>query len=113
MEANDNTTTQVFDYNGTLVTAFPASTAADGYYYPKVHYYEVNVTSGSPVLKLQGVIDPGQGVAAFFPTVAMNPCSGDLGLTWMESSSSEYVSMWVGTVSAAGGPLRCTTRPRA
>ncbi len=102
VEANDNTTTQVFQYGDTLVTAFPASTAANGHNYPKVHYYEVDVTSGSPVLKLQGVIDPGPGVAAFFPTVAMNPTTGDLGLTWMESSSSEYVSMWVGTVSAAG-----------
>ena len=106
--ANDNTTTQVFDYNGTLVTAFPASTAADGYFYPKVHYYEVNVTSGTPVLSLQGVIDPGPGVATFFPTVAMNPNTGDLGLTWMQSSLTEYVSMYVGTVSAATGNVGVT-----
>jgi hypothetical protein len=26
--------------------------------------------------------------------------NGNLGLTWMESSSSEYLSMWVGTVTA-------------
>ena len=93
MAANDNTTTQVFEYNGTLVTAFPASTAADGYFYPKVHYYTVDVSSGTPALTLQGVVDPGPGVATFFPTATMNPTTGDLGLTWMESSSSEYVSM--------------------
>ena len=103
--ANDNTTTQVFEYNGELVTAIPASTAADGYYYPKVHYYEFNVSSGTPALALQGVIDPGAGVAAFFPTVAMNPTTGDLGLTWMQSSASQFVSMWVGTVSAATGAV--------
>lgn len=99
--ANDNTATQVFEYNGTLVTAFPASTSADGYYYPKVHYYTIDVSSGTPNLTLQGVVDPGPGVATFFPTATMNPTTGDLGLTWMESSSSEYVSMWVGTVSGS------------
>jgi len=103
--ANDNTTTQVFEYNGTLVTAFPASTGDDGYFYPKVHYYKINVGSGSPVLALQGVIDPGPGVATFFPTATMNPATGDLGLTWMQSSSSEYVSMYVGTVSGSTGAL--------
>ena len=106
--ANDNTTTQVFDYNGTLVTAFPAGTAADGFFYPKVHYYEVDVSSGTPVLSLQGVIDPGPGVATFFPTVAINPNTGDLGLTWMQSSLTEFVSMYVGTVSAATGDVGVT-----
>ena len=67
VEANDNTTTQVFDYSGTLVTAIPASTAADGYVDPKVHYYEINVSSGTPVLSLQGVIDPGPGCGGLLP----------------------------------------------
>ena len=111
--ANDNTTTQVFERNGELVTAFPASTAADGYYYPKVHYYTLNVSSGSPVLDTQGVVDPGYGVATFFPSAALDP-SGDIGLTWMESSSSEYVSMYVGAVTP-GGSLSTydATRARA
>ena len=28
--------------------------------------------------------------------------NGNLGLTWMESSVNEYLSMWVGTVNKAG-----------
>ncbi len=79
--ANDNSTTQLFEYGNTLVAAFPASTAADGYYYPKVHYYKVDVSGVAPIVVMQGVIDPGPGVAAFFPSAAMNPVTGDLGLT--------------------------------
>ena len=103
--ANDNTVTQVFDYNGTLVLAFPGSTSADGYVMPKVQYYTIDVSSGSPNLTRQGVVDPGAGVAAFFPSASINPSTGDIGLTWMQSSSTEYVSMYVGFVSGATGSL--------
>ena len=92
---NDVSTTSVDYLNGSLVTAMIASTPADGFTTTKVEWYQVNVSSGTPVLSLQGVVDPGPGVATFFPTVAMNPSTGDLGLTWMQSSLSEYVSMYV------------------
>ena len=104
--ANDNTVSQVFDYNGTLVLALPASTSTDGFLIPKVQYYTIDVSKGTPKLKQQGVVDPGAGVAAFFPSATINPTTGDIGLTWMQSSSSEYVSMYVGTVSAASGVLK-------
>src|SRR5262249_14969838 len=94
---NDVTTTQVDYRNGKLVTAFSASTPADGFVTTKVHWYQVDVSSGTPALLQQGAIDPGPGVATYFGTVAQD-IYGNLGFTWMESSLSENVSMWVGTL---------------
>jgi hypothetical protein len=97
----NTTTTQVQYRNGHLVTAMASSTASDGFVYPKGLYYQVNVSGGTPTLLKQGVIDPGVGVAVQMPSVDEDS-RGNLGLTWMESSSSEYLSMWVGTVDNAG-----------
>ena len=98
------------EYGNTLVTAIPASTAADGILLPEGPLLRVQRLRRSPALTLQGVIDNGPGVADFFPTVAMNPTTGDLGLTWMQSSSNQYVSMYVGTVSGYDGRRRaCPT----
>jgi hypothetical protein len=97
-----NTTTYEVDYrNGKLATALASGQAADGYAYPKGLYYQVDVSSGSPFLLKQGVIDPGYGVAVQMPSVAQD-IHGNLGFTWIESSSSEYLSMWVGTLDTAG-----------
>ena len=106
-----NTTTYSVQYlNGMLVTAMASATAADGFTYPKGLYYEVNVSSGTPTLVLQGVIDPGPGVSVQMPSVAIDK-NGNLGFTWMEASSTEYVSMWVGSLDTSGhfsSPGRCT-----
>jgi hypothetical protein len=97
----NTTTTQVQYHNGHLVTALASGTASDGFTYPKGLYYQVDVSGGTPTLLQQGVIDPGVGLAVQMPSVDED-ISGGLGFTWMESSSSEYLSMWVGTLSAAG-----------
>jgi methionine-rich copper-binding protein CopC len=99
---NDVTTTQVTYLNGKLVTAFSAGTPTDGYSYTKAHYYEVDVSSGTPTLVTQGVIDPGAGVATFFPAATIDT-QGNLAFSWMESSSTEYVSFWIGAISAVTG----------
>jgi hypothetical protein len=97
-----NTTTYQVQYrNGMLVTAMASGTAADGFTYPKGLYYEVNVAGGTPTLVLQGVIDPGPGVSVQMPSVAIDN-KGNLGFTWMEASSSEFVSMWVGSLDTSG-----------
>ena len=49
----------------------------------------------------EGVIDPGPGVAVQMPSVNEDE-RGNLGLTWMESSSTEYLSMWVGNLNTKG-----------
>lgn len=97
----NTTTTQVHYRNGRLVTAMASSTAADGFVYPKGLYYQIDVNGHSPRLIKEGVIDPGPGVAVQMPSVAEDH-QGNLGLTWMESSSSENLSMWVGAVRPNG-----------
>jgi protocatechuate 3,4-dioxygenase beta subunit len=104
---NDVTTTSVDYLNGSLVTAFSASTPADGFKATKVHWYQVDVTSGTPSLVQEGLIDPGQGVATFFPSAAQDP-AGNIGISYMESSSSEFVSAYVAG-HIAGQALGTTT----
>jgi hypothetical protein len=97
-----NTTSYEVQYrNGHLVTAMASGTAADGLTYPKGLYYQIDVSSGTPVLLQQGVIDPGPGVAVQMPSVAED-IHGNLGFTWMEGSKNEYISMWVGSLDTTG-----------
>jgi hypothetical protein len=57
-------------------------------------WYEFDTTTINPSLVQAGNIDQGPGVSTFFPTVAFN-LEGDIGMTFMESSSSEFLSMYV------------------
>src|SRR6266851_890063 len=100
----NTTMTQVHYNNGFLVTAMASATASDGFVYPKGLYYEINVNGAPdalPRLVSENVVDPGEGVAVQMPSVAKDE-HGNLGLTWMESSSSEYLSMWAGNRYANG-----------
>jgi PKD repeat protein len=65
-------------------------------------WYELNTASGTPSLTSQQTLDPGPGIYTYFPSVAIAP-SGDVGMTYMESSSSEYMSMYV-TARGASEP---------
>ena len=56
-------------------------------------WYEFDVSSGTPSLTQEGNIDPGPGIHTYFPSIAIND-KGDLGMTYMQSSSSEFVSMY-------------------
>jgi hypothetical protein len=78
-----------------------SSTATDGFVYPKGLLYQIDVSGDTPVLLNERLVDPGAGVAVQMPSVDEDS-SGNLGLTWMESSSSEYLTMWVGTIDRAG-----------
>ena len=94
-----NTTMSEVQYrNGHLLAAMDSALAKDGFVYPKGLYFQINVSSGTPVLLKKGVIDGGSGVAE--QMVSMDEDSkGHLGLTWMESSNSEYLSMWIGSTT--------------
>jgi hypothetical protein len=102
VDVSPNTTmTQVQYRNGHLVTAMASGQVTDGFFYPKGLYYEIDVSGGTPTLLRQGQIDPGEGVAVQMPSVDED-ARGNLGLTWMESSASEFLSMWVGSVDRDG-----------
>jgi len=107
VETNDPTTTSVDFLNGLMVTALAATDASDGFQQTHVHWYEVDVSSGTPVLVQEGLINPGPGVATYFGAAAIDP-AGNIGLSYMESSSTEYVSAYVAG-HIAGTPLGTTT----
>ena len=103
----NTTTTQVQYHRGHLVTAMASGTASDGFTYPKALIYDVDVSGDTPTLSNEFVINPGTGVGAQMPTVDMDKLD-TLGVTWMESSSSEFLSMWVGTLDQNTGKLVST-----
>jgi hypothetical protein len=85
-----------------LVAGMSSAFAADGFTYPKGAYYVVDITNPAlPTMAKTGEVDPGAGVAAQMFSVDMDK-NGDLGFTWIESSSSEFLSMWVGTIDTLG-----------
>jgi hypothetical protein len=51
-------------------------------------------TSSVPTLSQQGTIGVGSGSHSYYPSIAIAP-DGDLGMTFIQSSSSEYMSMYV------------------
>jgi hypothetical protein len=78
---------------GMLVSAQNVGVPADGFTTSKVRWYEFN-TDGTPSLVQQGTIDPGQGVSTYYGAPALD-INGDIGITYMESGPSEFVSMYV------------------
>ncbi|HEY1374015.1 MAG TPA: hypothetical protein VGH50_16200, partial [Candidatus Binatia bacterium] len=59
----------------------------------KARFYEFDI-SGTPSLTQQGTIDPGSGIYTYYPSIAI-AANGDLGMTFMQSSTQEFVSMYV------------------
>ncbi len=66
-------------------------------------WYEFDVSSVTPSLTQQGDVDPGPGKHTYFPSIAINP-QGDIGITYMQSSSTEFVSMYVTGQAFGSGP---------
>ena len=84
------------DYlNGSLVTSFSASTPADGFKTTKVHWYQVDVSSGTPTLVQEGLIDPGPGVSTFYQSAAQDAAGNSASATWSRRST-EFVSIVCG-----------------
>jgi hypothetical protein len=84
---------RVFDaayYGGLLVGAHTIGSGGIA----RARWYEFDTTTDSPSLVQSGTIDQGPGVYTYFPTIEIN-YEYDLGLTFIESSSSEYMSMYV------------------
>jgi hypothetical protein len=90
---NDTTFTHADWRNGMLVTAQSVSEPADGNSTARVRWYEFS-TKWTPSLVQEGTINPGPGVSTYYGTAALD-ANGDIGITYMESSSTEYVSMYV------------------
>lgn len=79
--------------NGVLAAADQVGNANDSPL-PHVRWYLFDTTGPTPVLTQQGTLNPGAGVSTLFPSVELD-ANGDLGMTYMQSSPTEYMSMYV------------------
>jgi hypothetical protein len=77
-------------------------------------WYEFSTAGTAPSLTQQGVIDQGDGVSTYFPSIEI-ASNGDLGMTFMQSSASEFVSMYVTgkTSSESAGTMRTPSLAKA
>jgi hypothetical protein len=60
----------------------------------RVAWFDFDTSGDAPVLTQSGVINQGPDVHTYFSAIAVN-ASGDLGLTFMEPSTTEPISMYV------------------
>jgi hypothetical protein len=60
----------------------------------RARWYEFDTSDTTPALTQQGTINRGSGIHTYYPSIAIAP-NGDLGMTFMQSSSNEYMSMYV------------------
>jgi hypothetical protein len=70
-----------------------AAQTVAGLFTAQARWYDLNV-GGVPTLTQSGRISRGFLVSTYFPSIEIN-AAGDLGLTYMESSYREYVSMYL------------------
>jgi hypothetical protein len=103
VQTNDTDFTQADWRNGKLVAADTVSEPDDNYATARVRWYQFGTTGSAPTLIQQGTVHPGPGVSTFFGSIVQD-AAGNLGMTYMESSATEYVSMYVAT-KLAGTPL--------
>jgi methionine-rich copper-binding protein CopC len=99
--------------NNRLVAAHITGKATDSE--ETARWYEINVSNPAvPVLAQQGDIDPGSGVYTVYPSIAIN-AAGDLGITYMQASNTEFVSMYVAAqpFGAPAGFLSSPVRAKA
>jgi hypothetical protein len=77
-------------------------------------WYEFNTSGNAPTLTQQGTINPGAGVGTYYPAIEI-AANGDLGMTFMQSSSSENLSVYVTgrSTSDAAGTMRTPTLLKA
>jgi len=66
-----------------------------------VRWYEFDTSGGSPSLVQQGTINPGVGVYTYYPSIDIAR-NGDIGMTFMQSSGAEFMSMYVTARNSAG-----------
>jgi hypothetical protein len=57
-------------------------------------WYEFDTSGLSPTLTQQGTFSPGSGIHTYFPSIAIAE-NGSLGMTFMQSSSTQFMSMYV------------------
>jgi hypothetical protein len=57
-------------------------------------WYQFSTSGSTPTLSQSGEINPGSGVATYFPSIEIDT-NNDIAMTYIQSSSAEHVSMYV------------------
>lgn len=99
MTTNDSRVLNAEWRNNQLVAAQTVGVSGDSQAHARWYQFD---TSSVPTLSQQGTVGVGTGSNSYFPSIAIAP-SGDLGMTFIQSSSSEYMSMYV-TGRSSGDP---------
>jgi large repetitive protein len=71
-----------------------ASQTVAGLFAAHARWYELNTAGVAPALTQTGEINAGLLVSTYYPSIEVN-VAGDLGLTYMQSSFRQYVSVYV------------------
>ncbi len=97
------------ELNGMIVTDQIVSNAAGNL--DNARWYEIDVSSGTPVLKQQGDVSGGAGVYDAYPAIAINS-QGAMGMSFIQSgtSSGQFMSMYV-TGRLASDPAGTMEKP--
>jgi hypothetical protein len=92
--AIQNNVTDVQWRNGRLVAVQNVSEPADNFATVHVRWYEFDTTGVNPVLVQQGSINPGPGISTYDGAISIDS-AGDLGVSYTQSSATQYPSMYV------------------
>jgi fibronectin type 3 domain-containing protein len=90
IQTNDSRVLSAAWRNNTLVAAQNVGTGGVAH----ARWYVFDTSGAAPTLSQYGEIAPGIGVSTYFPAIDI-ATDGDLGVTYMESSASEYMSVYV------------------
>ena len=71
-----------------------ASQTVAGLFAAHARWYDLTTIGVAPALTQSGEINPGLLVSSYYPSIEVNG-AGDLGMTYMQSSFRQYVSMYV------------------
>jgi hypothetical protein len=111
MTANDSRVLNSAWRNNILVASQTVGTGSPTEAHARWYQFS---TSSTPSLTQSGEINPGSGVATFFPSIDID-ANNELGMTYMEASSSEFTSMYVTgrTPTDATGTMETAVRAAA
>lgn len=76
--------------NNALVAAQNVGTASVTH----ARYYAFGIVNGVPQYSQYGDINPGANIYTFYPSIDINQATNKLAMTFLQSSSSSYVSMY-------------------
>lgn len=98
---NDSRILNVEWRNNQLVASQTVGLATDTQAHAR--WYEFGTSGATPSLTQQGTIGASSGANSYFPSVALDG-AGDVGMTFMESSSSEFLSVYVTGATFSSAP---------